>query len=338
MKKEKTIKTIKSISSLLLANEALKRSISVKHLNPYRNDEAFLELNYKNHSEFIIGQRTSLISFAAYWILENKDLTRQLLKKNGISIPSGAVFNKNNTSEILDYCRNIGFPVVAKPTCGAHGDLVFVGIENKKELDEAIKKILNEYSCVLIEKMFFGEEYRIVATRNKFIAATKREPANVVGDGTHSIGELVEIKNSDLRRGDTYQDIFVKIKIDEVAEKMLLSQKLKLDDILSKGRIVYLRNNSNISTGGDSIDVTDIVHADFKRIAVKIIRSIPELPYGGIDIMSNQDISKKPTKKSYTILEANSSPGISLQHYPFEGKPRNVAKEIIDMLFPETKK
>ncbi len=334
----KKVKTIKSISSVLLADEALKRNISVKHLNPYRDDEAFLELNYKNHGEFIIGQRTSSTSFPAYWILENKDLTRYFLKKNGISIAKGMVFNRSNFRKALGYCEKIGFPVVAKPIIGAHGELVFMGIKNRKELDEATKKILIEYNCVLIEKMFFGKEYRIVATRNKFLAATKRDPANIVGDGVRNIKELIEIKNSDPCRGDTYQDILVKIKIDKTAEKMLSVQKLSLDDILPKGKVVYLRNNSNISTGGDSVDVTDLIHSDLKKIAVKIIRAIPELPYGGIDLMSNQDISKKPTKKSYTILEVNSSPGISLQHYPFEGKPRNVAGEIIDMLFPETKK
>ncbi len=338
MKKKKDIKTIKSMSSVVLAEEALKRGISVKHINLYRDDEAFLELNYNNHKEFIIGQRISSISFTAYWILENKDLTRYYLRKNKISIAPGMVFGKNSFKKVFDYFQKIDPPVVAKPTYGAHGDLVFVGIKNEKELEEAIKKILDKYACVLIEEMFVGKEYRIIATRNKFVAMTRRDPANVVGDGTHSIKELVEIKNSDSRRGDTYQDIFVKIKIDEIAEKMLLSQELKLDDILSKGRIVYLRNNSNISTGGDSVDVTDLIHPDLKRIAVKTIRSIPELPYGGIDLMSNQDVSKKPTKNSYVILEVNSSPGISLQHYPLQGKPRNVAKEVIDMLFPETKK
>lgn len=333
----KKIKSIKSISSVLLAEEALQRGIIVKHLNPYQDDEAFLELNYKKHKEFIIGQRTSKTSLEAYWILENKELTKEFLRRDGLNVAKGKVFKKDDADKIIDYCEKIKFPVVVKPVDGAHGEDVYTNINNKKELKAALKEVLKKNNYILAEKMFLGTEYRLIATRNKFLAATYREPANIVGDGVHSIRELIKIKNSDSRRGDSFLDIFVKIKIDNIVRNKLVDAKVKLEDILPKSKKLYLRDTSNISTGGDSIDVTEKIHSDFKKIAVKIIRAFPKLFYGGVDLMLNQDISKKPTKKSYIVLEVNSSPGISLQHYPFNGTTIDVAKEIIDMLFPETK-
>ena len=331
------IKSIKSISSVLLADEALERGIAVKHLNPYQDDEAFLELDYKKHKEFIIGQRTSKTSLEAYWILENKELTKEFLRRNGISVAKGEVFRKDDSDKIIAYCEKIKFPVVIKPVAGAHGEDVYTNINNKKELKAVLKEVLKKNDYILAEKMFLGTEYRLIATRNKFLAATNRDPANVVGDGIHNIQELINTKNSDSRRGNTSQDIFVKIKIDDIVKSKLADAKMKLEDILPKGKKLYLRDNSNISTGGDSIDVTEKIHPDLKKIAVKTIRAFHGLSYGGIDLMSNQDISKKPTKKSYIVLEVNSSPGISLQHYPFEGISRDVAKEIIDVLFSETR-
>ena len=334
----KKIKSIKSISSVLLADEALRRGITVKHLNPYRDDEAFLELDYKKHKEFIIGQRISKTSLEAYWILENKELTKEFLRRNDISVAKGKVFRKDDSDKIITYCEKIKFPVVIKPVAGAHGKDVCTNINNKKELKAVLKEVLKKNDYILAEKMFFGTEYRLIATRNKFLAATNRDPANIVGDGIHNIRELINIKNSDPRRGNTCQDIFVKIKIDNIVKGKLIEAKVKLKDVLSKGKKLYLRDNSNISTGGDSIDVTKKIHPDFKKIAIKTIRAFSGLSYGGIDLMSDQDISKKPTKKSYIVLEVNSSPGISLQHYPFKGISRDVAKEIINMLFPEIKK
>ena len=334
----KTIKSIKSISSVLLAEEALERGIAVKYLNPYQDDEAFLELDYKKHKEFIIGQRTSKTSLEAYWILENKELTKEFLRRNNISVAAGKVFGKDDFDKIIAYCDKIKFPVVIKPVTGAHGNLVFIGLRNKKDCDRAIKKIFQENDNILVEKEFKGKEFRFITTANKVFAVTYRDPANVVGDGVHNIRELIRIKNSDSRRGEKNEKPLTKIKIDNITKQNLVEQNIKLDYILAKGRKIYLRKESNISTGGDSIDVTDIVHPELKKIAVTSVKVIPGLACAGVDLMSNRDISKKPTKNSYIIVELNSSPGIYPQHFPYQGKSRNVAGEIIDMLFPETKK
>ena len=225
-----------------------------------------------------------------------------------------------------------------KPFDGAHGDMVFIGLRNKKDCNEAIKKITKENDYILVEKEFKGKEFRFITTTKKVLAVTYREPANIVGDGVHNVRELVKIKNKDSKRGEKNEKPLTKIKIDNITKQNLTEQKIELDYIPNKGEKVYLRKESNISTGGDSIDVTDQVHPELKKIAVRSVRAIPGLAYAGVDLMSNKDVSKKPTKNSYIIVELNSSPGIYPQHFPYKGKPRNVAKGIIDILFPETKK
>lgn len=327
--------SIKLLSSKLLAKEAVIRNITVQHLNPYQKG-VFLELNYKKHKEFIIDQRISKTSLSAYWILENKELTKHYLRRSKLSVAQGEVFQKKNKEEIFDYCKKIGFPVVAKPILGAHGRLVFIGIKNKKALKSAIGSIFRKEKYVLIEKEFIGKEYRFTATRKKVLAVMYREPANVVGDGVHTIGELIRIKNKDPRRGEEYEKVLCKIKIDKIVKRNLAEQNLKLNSVLSKGQKIYLRKNSNLSTGGDSIDLTDETHPELKKIAVKAINAIPGLAYGGVDLMSSRNISQKPANNSYVILEVNSSPGISMHYDPIEGETRDVAKDVIDLLFPET--
>ncbi len=337
-KNNNIFKNIRSLSTILLVKEATKRNIEVEHINNYQEGMTFLELLYKGHFEYIVGQSSSKTSYTAYYAQKNKALTKSLLSRAKINVSKGKLFHKNNISEAHRFIKEIGYPVVIKPFDGAHGDLVFIGLKNKKDSDEAIKKIIKKSDHALIEKEFKGKEFRFITTTSKVLAVTYRDPANVVGDGTHNIRELIKIKNKDPKRGEKNEKPLTKIKIDNITRQNLVEQNIKLDHIPTKGKKIYLRKESNISTGGDSIDVTDIVHPELKKIAVKSVKAIPGLAYAGVDLMTNKDISKKPTKSSYIIVELNSSPGIYPQHFPYQGKPRNVAKGIIDILFPETKK
>ncbi len=326
---------ISSVSTKLLVQEALRRGIKVDHINSYQKEMAFLELSYKRHSEHIIGQRSSKTSATAFYAEKNKALAKDLLSRAGINISEGKLFSKKNAGKIYKFVEKIKYPIVVKKNNGNHGELVFVGINNKRECKEAVKKVFRKNDYVLVEKEFKGKDFRIIATRKKFLAATHREPTNVVGDGIHTIKELIKIKNSNpLRGGD--ESPLVKIKTDNILRKNLAKQKLNLRSTPSKNKKIYLRKNANISTGGDSIDVTNQIHPEFKKIAVRAVRAIPGLAYGGVDIMTNKNISEKPTIKNYVLIEINASPGISIHHFPFKGKARNVAKGIIDILFPET--
>jgi cyanophycin synthetase len=332
------LKNIRSLSTVLLAKEAMERNIEVKHINKHQKEMSFLELSYKNHFEYIIGQSSSKTSAPARYAGKNKALTKSLLSRAKINVTKGKLFHKDKISEARSFIKEIGYPIVIKPVDGAHGNLVFIGLSNKKDCDMAIKKIFQEKNFVLVEKEFKGKEFRFITTASKVLAVTYRDPANVVGDGIHNMRELIKIKNKDPKRGEKTEKPLTKIKIDNITKQNLVEQNIKLDYIPTKGKKIYLRKESNISTGGDSIDVTDIVHPELKKIAIMSVKAIPGLAYAGVDLMTNKDILKKPTKNSYIIVELNSSPGIDPQHFPYQGKPRNVAKGIIDILFPETKK
>jgi D-alanine-D-alanine ligase-like ATP-grasp enzyme len=333
--------SIKAISSIIFYRELVKRGIKVSHINNYQETLAFLELSFNGHFEYIIGQNLSLTSVTANYAVNNKVLTKSFLFKANLNVAEGRLFGKESSKvEVYKYIKSVGYPLVIKKFNGTHGDLVFVSIRNKEGCDRAIESILKSNKYFLVEKMFIGQEYRIIATREKFIAAALRRPANVVGDGIHNIQDLISIKNSDQRRGDKFSidTPLKKIEIDIFVKQCLLNQRLDLDYVPPKDITIYLRENSNISTGGESVDVTDQIHPGLQRIAVEAVRSIPGLSYAGVDLMTNQDITKEPTDNSYIIVELNSSPGISLHHFPYQGKSRNVAKEIVDLLFPETKK
>lgn len=334
---KKIIKNIKSLSTILLVKEALKRKIEVKHINDYQDSMAFLDLSFKNHSEYIIGQSSSKTSAAAKYAVGNKFLAKNLLSKVKINVVKGKLFNKDNFDEIYQFIEEIGYPIVIKPVDGAHGNLVFIGINNKEDCEIAAKKIFQKKELILVEKEFKGKEFRFITTAKKVLSVTHRDPANVVGDGVHSIKELINLKNKDPKRGDKTEKPLTKIKIDDVVKQNLREKKINTDYVPAKNEKIYLRKESNISTGGDSIDVTDFVHPEFKKIAVRAVKAIPGLAYAGVDLMTNKDISEKPNKNNYVIVELNSSPGIDPQHFPYEGKSRNVAKGIIDILFPETK-
>lgn len=325
-------------STYLIGKEAEKRGVKAKRFfaNGILSKTSAMLLKYKNHEEVIIGQRTSKTDCIAFWIQHNKALAKFFFKKAGIQVTPGEVFHYKETDKILEYADKIGYPVVIKPLAGIQGKKVFLGINSREEVKNILQEFIQgNFKKVLIEKEFKGKEYRIFATKDKYVAAIARIPANVTGDGTHTIEELVEIKNKDPRRGEGHQKSLVKIKIDKTAQDFLKQQNKGLSYVPQEGEQVFLRANSNLSTGGDSIDVTDAIHPEVKKLAVKIIRSIPGLAYAGIDYLTT-DITKKPNKNNYIVIEVNDSPMISMHHIPYEGKTRDVAKEIVDMIFPET--
>ena len=318
-------------STYLLAEEAEKRGAKVTRVFPNRR-LSYVVIKLGKKTETIVGQRISKISANAFFICKNKQATKYFLNSNKIKTTKGEFFCSEQKKEAVDFAKKIGFPVVLKPLDGTHGRGVCLGIKNIKELNNLIKEVSNLKKRFMIEKQFEGDEYRILATRKKMLGVINRVPANVIGDGKNTIKELIKIKNKDPRRMEGHNGSLVKIKIDKEVLKNLKEEKLNLNSILSKGRRVFLRKNSNISTGGDSIDFTEKVHPKIKKLAPKIISAIPDLSYGGIDLLT-PDITKDPEKVGYAVIEINDSPMISMHHLPYEGKSRNIAKEIIDLIF-----
>lgn len=326
----------KHLSTYLIAKEAENRGVKVKKMvtKGVYADGSLLEFRLGDRVEYMVGQRTSKTDSVAYWLQKNKYYAKIFLKNAGLSVSPGEIFKARDLSGMSEYAKKIGFPIVVKKTNGTHGSQVYVDIRNKKTLLETAQNFSGNF---LIEKMFVGIEYRMFVTRHRFVAATQRIPANVIGDGISTIERLVEIKNDDPRRSDGYSTGLMNLKLDDYTDNVLLKQGLSTKSIPKMGQPVLLRDNSNISTGGDSIDVTDIVHPDIKKIAIQAVRAIPGLAYGGVDFLTNKSITEKPNKKSYVIIEINDSPMISMHHYPYVGKPRDAASAIVDTLFPETK-
>ena len=159
------IKNIQSLSTILLVQEAIKRNIKVSHINNDEREMSFLELSYKNHFEYIIGQNISKTSFSAFSATENKSITKSLLTRAEISVAKGKLFSKKNINEAYNFIDRIKYPVVVKPLDGAHGNLVFIGIKNKNDFNEKVKKIFQKHKYVLVEKEFSGKEYRFVCGR-----------------------------------------------------------------------------------------------------------------------------------------------------------------------------
>ncbi len=323
-------------STRLIIKEALDRGIKVEFVYPRH----CVKFTYKKQFHYLYAQFSSISTSVGFNLCNKKMAAKYFLKKAGISVPEGQLFNKKELDEAKKFIKKIGFPVVVKPEYGTHGDFVFADIENFKEFENAWSQIHNIERNVIVEKKIFGKDYRVFATKNKTVGIIQRIPANIIGDGKNTIKQLIDLKNKDPRRTENSTDLtdkaLVKIKIDSIVKNYLKKQNLSLKSIPTKNQQIFLRSNANLSTGGDSIDFTDIAHKSVKQLAVKIINSLPGLAYGGIDFMT-KDISKKQTRKTYAILEVNASPGIDMHHLPYKGKNRNAAGAIIDVMFPETK-
>jgi len=319
-----------NIASRLILEEARSRGINTSFV--YKN---FAKMQFGNHIEYLHAQISSKTTAVARRICADKNITKTFLRSAGISVADGKAFTPDQLDEAKQYISGQNHPFVIKPATGGMGKDVFLDINNEDQLEIAWKKMDPKTELIVVERQFSGEEYRLMVTREKFLAATKRVPANVVGDGVNTIAQLVEQKNSDPRRSDDTHDPIVKIRLDDTALFHLEQSGYSPDFIPEKSQTVYIRKNSNISTGGDSYDYTDKIHDTVKEIALRTIKAIPGLAWAGIDFMS-QDTATEQKPDDYIIVEVNSSPGIDMHHFPYSGQPRDVARDLIDLLFPET--
>lgn len=322
----------------LLANEAVKRGLGIEFLFPDTVDgkkRGALALSFEGKTEYILGDTLGATSAFAYKIQKNKDFTKLLLNKAGVTVSKGEVIKKGESVKALKIANTLGYPLVVKPISGTHGTDVFMGVDNDNFLQEILAKIDGD---VLLEEQFLnGRDYRLLVVGDKLIAAAERLPANVIGDGMHTINELVTIKNSEPVRSKNPLIGITKLKLNEESLRILKSYGYSGASVPAINEVVPIRKTSNISQGGDTIDVTDIVHPSVVEIAVRAAQAIPGLVYAGLDFMTNTSISQEQNDKSYVMIEVNGSPMFSIHHFPYEGTPRNVAGAVLDYLFPKTK-
>ncbi|MDQ3008684.1 MAG: hypothetical protein M3Q81_03735 [bacterium] len=276
-------------------------------------------------------------NFSGYYLAANKNATKRVLERAKISVSPGFFIHRRsyNAQLVNDIFATLTCPLVVKPNDATQGRGVYMNIISLPQLDEAVQEILTkasgEDSGVVIEEQFDGNEYRVLATPEKILGIIYRIPANVTGDGSSTIAQLIEVKNSDPRRLPDPNAVLVTIKVDEVVTRHLREQGRSTDSVPAKDEVVYLRPNSNISTGGDSIDVTDTAHASVKEIALQTMACLPGLAIGGIDFMT-KDITQAQSAPSYRILEVNSSPGFSIHQEPYQGTARDIATIYLDLL------
>jgi cyanophycin synthetase len=263
----------------------------------------------------------------------NKELTKKMLDMASIPVASGSICV--DEEDLAATIEKIGYPIVLKPLDGNHGKGASINVTNWEDAVSGLA-FAKEYSKrIIVEKFITGFDFRILVIDNKLVAAAKRVPAHVVGNKKNSIQELINITNLDPRRGYGHENVLTQIDVDRDTEDLLEKLNYTLDTIPKDGEIVFLKSTANLSTGGTSVDVTDMMHPENIFLAERISRVIG-LDICGVDIMA-ENLTQPLKENGGVILEVNAAPGFRMHLAPSEGLPRNVAAPVIDMLYPPGK-
>jgi cyanophycin synthetase len=318
-------------SSRIMFNEAQQRKIEC---TAFADNETIL-MQYQGKSWYVRGSRTSFQSSVGKTIADYKPLTKQVLSH--FQLPTGKWVMITSEEGVTDQVRTLltglPYPVVMKPLNERHGKDVVVGLET---VDDVIQHY-RAGTSVLIEEQLSGEEYRVVCVDYQFVAAAYRKPAYVVGDGVHSITELVAEKNKHPWRGEGHQNNLTKIVVDASVEEFMKEQGFTATDIPPAGQEVLLRKTANLSTGGEAWNISDQVHPQNKQLFEEIARRC-DLNVIGIDVMC-QDITQPIVHQSKAgIIEVNASPGLRMHHFPIQGEAVNVARLILDLCLREAQR
>lgn len=324
------------ISTYTVALEGWRRGLNLKFYGHYDEDNNF-NVRYSlsnetktHHFQLSMGDA---VTKKAFDICNNKEITKQYLKNAEIPVPvpEGRVFYQDSTDEdITSFAKTMNFPIVFKPTDGNAGNGVFANIESLEELEEIIPYVREEleFKEVMIENYIPGREFRIFVIDDRVLGGMIRRPASVLGDGQHTIKELIHRAN-EIRMTNPHLTSRL-IKVDLEIRSILKRKGYKLSTIPNDGERIFLREKSNLSKGGDAIDVTDRLTDNLKDIARNVGKAIPGLQHYGVDMIVDED------NDTGVILEVNTRPGFGGHLFPMEGTPRDFAKEIIDFYFPET--
>lgn len=309
-----------------IVEEAIKRKIPWIRLNRH----SLVQLGYGINQRRVQATVASTTSSIAVEIACDKEETKNLLEAASIPVPRGRIVYDE---ESLDTAvKRIGYPVVLKPVSGNHGRGATINVQDWEQAVEALATAKRVSRGVIVEKFITGYDYRLLVVNYKFIAAAKRTPAMITGDGKSTVEELIKTVNADPRRGYGHEKVLTAIKIDDMTLGMLAEKNLSLKSVLKKGEELHLKKTANLSTGGTSTDVTELVHPYNVFLAERIARIIG-LDICGIDIMS-PDISQPLHENGGAVLEVNAGPGFRMHVAPSEGLPRNVAEPVVDMLYP----
>lgn len=299
--------------------------------------EQFLKLTHKNHVEYVKNANmTSKDSYIAPLIMQNKTVTKKILADAGFQVPVGEEFISLEQAQqaYLDY-ENKAFVIKPKTTNYGIGITIFKHGASLADFTLALELAFKEDQVVIIEEFLEGTEYRFFVLDGEVKAILLRIPANVIGDGLHTVEELIIEKNLDPLRGIGHRKPLEAIQLGKLEQLMLKEQALTPISIPKKDQFVYLRKNSNISTGGDSIDVTDEFNESYKKLAVEAVQALGAKICGIDFILSDEKKPINKNSKSYGIIEANFNPAMYMHIYPYKGKGRPLTMEVLKFLYPE---
>ncbi len=316
-----------STQSLVDAAEA--RDIPWIRLNKY----SLVQLGYGRYQKRIQATITSETRHIAVEVTSDKEDTRNILSDLGLPVPQQELVYSER--EAVRAARRIGPPVVVKPLSANHGRGVSINLTTPEQVATAFETAREAASSngILVESFVTGFDHRMLVVNGALVAVAKRVPGHVIGDGAHTIEELVEIVNADPRRGVGHEKVLTKLAFDEQAERLLARAGHSKETVLPDGELFYLRSTANLSTGGTAIDLTDQVHPDNRDMAVRAVQAVG-LDVGGVDFLSD-DITKSWREVGGAIVEVNAAPGFRMHVAPSEGTPRDVAGPVMDMLFPD---
>lgn len=311
-----------------IVDAAKARGIPYERLS---DENSYVQLGHGHKQKRFQATVTAQTSLIGYGIADDKNWTKQILGDAGIPVPQGQVCYSFEGA--LEAAHAIGYPVATKPLVGNHGRGVTTNINDDAALREGYDAACHRHETVVVEQYIEGEDHRLLVIDGKLVAAARRRPAHVVGDGESTIEELIAIENQDPRRGVGHESLLTQIAIDEQTERLVAQQELTLKSVVPQDRIVWLKSTANLSTGGTASDVTDDVHPEVHFAAERIARLIG-LDIIGIDLLA-ETLTKPLEEQSAGVVEVNAGPGFRMHMSPTHGQGRDVGKHVVDMLFPD---
>jgi glutamate--cysteine ligase len=320
------------LSTQLILREAVRRGIAFDILDRKEN---FIRLNRDENIQYVRqATKTSLDNYSSILAMENKVITKQILEEHGIRVPKGLDYtDKISAKADFQYFKNRAVVIKPKLTNFGLGITILKSNTDASIYERAIDIAFNFDSSILIEEFIEGKEFRVFVMADEVVGILHRVPANVTGNAKQTIRELVIEKNKDPLRGKGYRTPLEKIQMGEAEQMFLKAQNLDFESVPAEGETVYLRENSNISTGGDSIDFTDDIPESYKQIAVKAAQAL-NVAITGLDMII-PDFTREATEDNYAIIELNFNPAIHIHCHPFKGKNRRLNEKLLDLLgFP----
>lgn len=312
-----------------IVEEAVSRKIPWIRLGT----NSLVQLGYGVNQQRFQATITGNTSSIAVDIACNKELTKRMLHDAAIPVPMGdLIVDEEDLQRVI---KKIGYPIVIKPLDGNHGKGSSINVNDWVSSMTGLEHAQKYSKKVIVEKYITGYDFRVLVINNKMVAAARRVPAHVVGDGESNLEKLIEKENKDPRRGYGHENVLTEIAIDKDTTELLEKLQYTLETIPQKGEVVYLKSTANLSTGGTSIDVTDMVHPENITMAERISKIIG-LDVCGIDIMA-ENLTQPLKESGGAIIEVNAAPGFRMHLAPSEGLPRNVAAPVVDMLYPQGK-